>query len=116
MLVGYVEVSLADQDLGLGGPTVQKLADGRREVTFRYKPPAGTRTVFLAGTFNDWKPDVLEMEGPDSSGQFEKKMVLDAGEYEYKYVIEGKASRQDPGNRLQTGGYHNSVLKVAKAP
>jgi peroxiredoxin len=116
MLVGYVEVSLADQDLGLGGPSVQKLADGRREVTFGYKPPAGTKTVFLAGTFNDWKPDVLEMEGPDNSGRFEKKMVLDAGEYEYKYVIEGKAWRQDPGNRLQTGGYHNSVLKIAKAP
>ena len=114
MLVGYVEVALADQDLALGGPSVRKLADGRREVTFRYKPPAGTKAVFLAGSFNDWKPDILEMEGPDASGQFEKKMVLDAGNYEYKYVIEGKLWRQDPGNRDQTGDYHNSVLKVAK--
>ena len=36
-------------------------------------------------------------------------------EYEYKYVLDGKAWRHDPGNRLQAGGYHNSVLKVAKA-
>jgi len=114
MLVGYVEVALADQDFAQGGPSVQKLPDGRREVTFRYKAPAGTKTVFLAGTFNDWKPDVLEMEGPDASGRFQKKMVLDAGDYEYKFVIDGKHWRQDPGNRVQTGDYHNSVLKVAK--
>jgi peroxiredoxin len=116
MLVGYVEVALADQDFSQGGPEVHTLADGRREVIFRYKPPAGTKSVYLAGTFNDWKPDVLEMEGPDASGRFEKKMVLNAGDYEYKFVIEGKRWRHDPGNRRQTGDYHNSVLRVAKAP
>jgi peroxiredoxin len=116
MLVGYVEVARADQDLSLGGPSVEKLPDGRREVTFRYKPPAGTKSVFLAGTFNDWKPDVLEMEGPDASGVFQKKMVLDPGDHEYKYVLEGKRWRQDPNNRLETGDYHNSVLKIAKTP
>ena len=68
MLVGYVEVALADQDLALGGPTVRKLDDGRHEVTFRYHPPAGTKTVYLAGTFNDWKPTALEDGRPRRLG------------------------------------------------
>jgi hypothetical protein len=55
MLVGYVEVALAQQDLVLGEPEAHRRDDGRYDVTFRYRPPAGTRSVYLAGTFNDWK-------------------------------------------------------------
>ena len=114
MLVGYVEVALADQDLGLGGPTTRKLDDGKYEVTFRYKAPAGTKVVYLAGEFNDWKPDDLKMDGPDASGTFERKQTLAAGSHEYKYVLEGKKWRHDPGNRRQLGGYHNSGLELPK--
>jgi peroxiredoxin len=112
MLVGYVEVALADQDFSLGEPKSRKLEDGRYEVTFRYRPPAGTKAVYLAGEFNEWKPAELKMDGPDSSGQFELKQTLPAGRHEYKYVLEGKTWRHDPGNRLQAGMYHNSVLEL----
>jgi hypothetical protein len=114
MLVGYVEVARADQDLGLGTPASKKLDDGQYEVTFRYKPPAGTKEVYLAGEFNDWKPADLKMAGPDTSGAFELKRTLAAGSHEYKFVLEGKKWRQDPGNRRQVGDYHNSGLELGE--
>ena len=114
MLVGYVEVALADQDLALGEPTARKRDDGRYDVTFRYRPPAGTASVYLAGTFNDWKPTALKMDGPDESGRFETKLTLDAGTHEYKYVLDGTRWRHDPGNRRQAGYYHNSVLELGQ--
>ena len=43
MLVGYVEVALAAQDFGLGGPEARKLDNGRYEVTFRYSRPREPR-------------------------------------------------------------------------
>jgi peroxiredoxin/mono/diheme cytochrome c family protein len=115
MLVGYVEVALADQNLSLGGPTIRKLDDGHHEVTFRYCPPAGTQAVYLAGTFNDWKPNALKMDGPDDSGRYQTKLILDPGTHEYKFVLDGTRWRQDPGNGRQTGDYHNSVVEVGKS-
>jgi peroxiredoxin/mono/diheme cytochrome c family protein len=115
MLVGYVEVALAAQDFALGEPEARKRDDGRYDVTFRYRPPAGTASVYLAGTFNDWKPTALKMGGPDDSGRFETKLTLAAGPHEYKYVLEGTRWRHDPGNRRQAGFYHNSVLELGKA-
>jgi hypothetical protein len=115
MLVGYVEVALADQDLNLGEPRSRKLDDGRYEVTFRYHPPAGTKAVYLAGEFNEWKPADLKMDGPDDTGNFQFKQTLPAGRHEYKYVIEGTKWRHDPGNRRQAGDYHNSVLELGNA-
>ena len=114
MLVGYVEVALAAQDFALGEPESRKRDDGRYDVTFRYRPPAGTQSVYLAGTFNEWKPTALKMSGPDDSGRFETKLILPAGTHEYKYVLEGTRWRHDPGNRRQAGYYHNSVLELGK--
>jgi peroxiredoxin/mono/diheme cytochrome c family protein len=114
MLVGYVEVARVDQDLCRGGPSTRKLDDGRYEVTFQYRAPAGTKMVYLAGTFNDWKPTAHKMNGPDDSGRFQSKLVLDQGAHEYKFVLEGTRWRQDPGNRLQVGFYHNSVVPLGR--
>jgi hypothetical protein len=114
MLVGYVEVALADQDLSLGEPAARKLQSGRYEVTFSYKPPAGSKRVYLAGTFNEWKPAELAMDGPDDAGRFEKKMILDAGTHEYKFVVDGTRWHNDPSNRRQTGFYHNNVIELGK--
>jgi peroxiredoxin len=114
MLVGYVEVALADQDLSRAGPASRKLDDGRYEVTFAYRPPSGTKTVHLAGTFNEWKKDALALEGPDDKGRYRKTLALEAGRHEYKFVLDGKRWHQDPASRRQAGGYHNSVLQLGK--
>ena len=118
MLVGYVEVALASQDLSLGGPTTRPMADGRHEVTFRYHPPDATKAVYLAGAFNEWKPTALKMDGPDASGFYQTKVILPPGTHEYKYVLDGTRWRQDPGNPNNQGGgyYRNSVLELGKAP
>jgi hypothetical protein len=112
MLVGYLETALADQDFALGEPSATPKEGDRYEVTFRHRPPAGTRSVYLAGTFNDWKPTALKLEGPDASGAFSTRLELAAGRYEYKFVLDGTRWRADPGNRRQTGFYHNSELAV----
>ena len=43
------------------------------------------------------------MDGPDDSGRFQTRLVLAAGTYEYKYVLDGTRWRHDPGNRRQAG-------------
>jgi hypothetical protein len=112
MLVGYFDMTLADQDLRAGLPRVKSIGNGKYEVIFRYKAPPDTKTVYLAGEFNEWKPTGLKMDGPDPDGRFSKRLELSAGRYEYKFVLEGKKWRHDPANPQQAGFYNNSVLSV----
>jgi hypothetical protein len=112
MLVGYFDLALAEQDLSKGLPSVKPLGNGRCEVVFRYDAPPGTKEVYLAGEFNGWKPKDHKMDGPDAAGGFVTKLELKPGRYEYKYVLEGKNWRQDPGNPHQATIYNNSVLFV----
>jgi hypothetical protein len=53
------------------------------------------------------------MEGPDKSGTYSTKLKLKAGAHEYKFVIDGKVWRPDPGNPDFAGEYANSVLRIA---
>jgi hypothetical protein len=134
MMLGSLTVSDAQQDLRLGPPRVERIADkdaanagGNGEaardadyrVHFRYRMPDGdplehepVEAVYLAGSFNNWKPDGLKMDGPDSEGYYTAELRLPAGQYEYKYVVNGRAWRADPGNREFAGFYGNSVLVV----
>lgn len=115
MMVGLYYYSLADQDLTLGPPRVKKVSEGRYEAAFRYRPTVPAKAVYLAGTFNKWKPTELKMAGPDKEGWYTTSLPLREGRYEYKFVIDGKSWKQDPGNANQTGEYHNSVLTVGSA-
>jgi 1,4-alpha-glucan branching enzyme len=60
--------------------------------------------------FNSWKPTGHKMDGPDEQGRFTTRLELKRGRYEYKYVLEGKTWRHDPGNPQQAGYFNNSVL------
>jgi hypothetical protein len=86
MMVGFFETALVEQDLSLGGPQVKPLEGGQYEVTFKYRPPpaAKAKAVYLAGTFNDGKPDGHRMEGPDRDGAFATRLTLKKGSHEYK--------------------------------
>jgi peroxiredoxin len=112
MMVGSFSMSLAEQDLRLGPPQVKPRGDGKYDVRFLYKPARPVSAVYLAGEFNEWKPDGLTMDGPDGEGFFSKTLALDKGRYEYKFVLDGKTWRHDPGNREQSGFYKNSVAWV----
>jgi hypothetical protein len=112
MMVGTWGVALAHQDLSLGLPQAKQVDGGQYDVTFRYRPPAGAKAVYLAGKFNDWNPTALAMTGPDAGGYYSVVQKLPAGNHEYKFVIDGKQWRSDPGNPEQVGFYRNSLLRI----
>jgi peroxiredoxin len=112
MMVGTFALGMAEQDLSLGLPTLKKLDSGDYEVTFAYKPPSKVESVYLAGTFNDWKETSTKMDGPDAAGRYTIKLNLKPGNHEYKFVVDGKQWHSDPGNPHSAGYFRNSVLKV----
>jgi peroxiredoxin len=114
MMVGSLAVSLAEQDLSLGLPQMKKLDDGQYEVTFAYRPTTKADAVYLAGNFNDWKPDGIRMDGPDTAGRCTTQLKLQPGLYEYKFVLGGTKWRSDPGNPVQVTYYRNSQLRVGE--
>jgi hypothetical protein len=112
-----VEVTLpAETFEGLFGPKPKPLGNDLFEVTFSYRPSQSVKQVYLAGTFNDWKPTAHKMEGPDKDGRFTTRLQLKRGTYEYKFVLEGKTWEADPENVLQAGAYRNSLVFVAGKP
>ena len=114
MMVGTMNISSAEQDLSLGSPRIKPLDDGLYEVEFSYKPTAKADAVYLAGDFNDWKADGQRMDGPDSDGRYTAKAQLKAGRYQYKFVLDGKRWRADPGNPDHAGNYRNSLLRIGE--
>ena len=112
MVVGTMSVSSLEQDLSLGLPVVKALGDGRYEVQFGYRPQRQVEAVYLAADFNGWKPTGHRMEGPDSDGRYTAHMELKPGDYEYKFVLDGKVWRADPGNPDHVNTYRNSRLHV----
>lgn len=59
---------------------------GEVEVTFTYNNPKA-ENVFLAGTFNDWAPDVEAMEKTETGFTLTKTFAEDA-EFAYKFVAD----------------------------
>ena len=43
--------------------------------------------VFLAGTFNNWDPESIRLEGQD--GVYAVELDLAPGSYEYKFIVNG---------------------------
>ena len=112
MLVAQFEAVLEDQDLRLGQPKIRPAEGGEYEVEFTYRPAANADAVYLAGTFNEWRPNEIKLEGPDKDGKYSTKLKLKAGDHEYKFVINGTTWRADPGNPDVAGDYSNSVLRI----
>jgi hypothetical protein len=46
--------------------------------------------VFVAGTFNEWKPDAAPLHRDVVSGNWTGALPLAPGHYEYKFVVDGK--------------------------
>ncbi len=88
------------------------LANDQYEVEFHYQAKPGTKSVYLAGEFNKWNTTEHKMDGPDAQNRFITKQVLNAGKHEYKFMVDGKTWRNDPGNPRQAGMYNNSLLTL----
>ena len=94
------------------GPPVKPIDGDRFEVTFSYRPSKPAKSVYLAGTFNNWGPTTHKMDGLDKGGLFTTRLKLRRGTYEYKFVLEGKDWQADPNNIYRVGLYQNSFLFV----
>ena len=97
---------------GFLGPRVEPLGGDFFEVTFNYRPSKPAKSVYLAGTFNNWGPTAHKMDAPDQGGLFTTRLKLRKGTYEYKFVLEGKDWKADPDNIYRVGLFQNSFLFV----
>jgi 1,4-alpha-glucan branching enzyme len=80
---------------------------------FEFSHPTA-RAVRIAGTFNDWQPEVEPMYAM-GDGYWLKKTVLPRGTYEYCLVVDGQWT-PDPLARETVPnpfGGKNSLLKIA---
>jgi len=80
-------------------------------VVFRLKGYPQAKKVCLSGNFNGWNPDELLME--KTEGGWQIPFVLAAGNYQYKFVVDGEWIL-DPGNPYTAGegGFYNSFIPV----
>jgi len=86
-----------------------------RWTRFEFVAPEG-RTVFLAGSFNNWNPSATPMMRLHGR-KWVKELWLPAGRYEYQFVVDGrwrpdlKAADEMPN---PFGGF-NSVVEVSRS-
>jgi glycosidase len=85
------------------------------KITLVYEPKPGDASVFLMGGFNNW--DRASMPMQFANGRFEKTIELDAGRYEYKFVVNGKEliDEKNPAKQPNGFGDFNSILEVKSA-
>lgn len=74
----------------------------------------GAESVCIAGTFNDWHPQVTEMINVGGD-RWAKALSLPPGRYEYRFVVDGQW-RDDPtasDKVVNPFGTSNAVLNVS---
>lgn len=90
-----------------------------RSTRFACRAPAA-QAVFLAGTFNDWKPDATPL-AKDKEGNWSATLDLPPDRYEYKFVVDGNWCCEPgcddsayQGSDCVTNGYgtKNRVIEV----
>lgn len=86
------------------------------QVSFHFELHApGAHRVELLGTFNNWKPGDIVLNGPDASGHWTATVALPEGRHEYIFLVDGERWVADP-NRLSHRpdgfGRVNTVIKV----
>ena len=78
----------------------------------------GARSVYVVGSFNDWRAGSLALEEVDHDGIWRATVVLPTGAYEYMFVVDGERWVPDRlADRLVADdfGRENSVVIVRPA-
>ena len=77
-------------------------------------PGAPGRRVMLAGSFNDWEPELAVMDYDARRGGYSTVLTLAPGEYEYKFVRDDEwmTDEGNPNFAANDFGTLNSVIKV----
>lgn len=94
-----------------------KQAPKRKRITLEFTNQPG-RDIFAVGDFNDWsvedKKKAKPMKDKAGDGTYKVTMMLQPGEYEYKFYSDGEwfvdpAAETNKQNRF---GTFNSVLTI----
>ena len=100
------------------GPTANMKSNGGPNpcVRFEYNNP-NAQSVFVAGTFNGWRPGVTQMVQV-GRGRWLKELVLPPGVYEYRFVVDNQwiADPMADETALNPFGDVNSVMRVSPLP
>jgi hypothetical protein len=101
--------------IGTGGPSAATAAEQTTIlVRFELRAPDAER-VTLAGSFNDWSSDGVELIRNAATGLWTATVPLQPGEHEYLFVIDGSRWIPDPNAQAQVDdgfGQANSVIVV----
>ena len=62
--------------------------NAKKRVTFKLHAP-GVKSVFLAGSFNDWDATGRPMK-QDKKGLWTARTTLKPGTHEYRFVVDGE--------------------------
>ena len=91
-------------------------ASAGREVDVEFSVDAPeAKSVFVAGTFNNWAADKDRMK-KDSKGIWRTTLSIPVGKNEYKFVVDGQW-KEDPANPNKVSdpyGGTNSVIEVSE--
>lgn len=88
-------------------------------VKFKCHAPEAQQ-VFVAGTFNEWKPDAAPLVR-DKAGNWLGSLKLPSGHHEFKFIVDGQwcceagtpdKYRDDPNCCANSFGTMNRVLEV----
>ena len=87
------------------------ISKGRKRGTTRFSidPGEGARKVFLAGDFNNWTPKRMQRQ---KNGAFVAIVLLPPGEYQYKFVVDGRwvTDPDNPCHAANPYGTRNSII------
>ena len=92
--------------------TTSKKKTRRKKMTFSIDL-SGAAEVFLMGDFNRWDPKKHPMKR-NGNGEWSKSVILRPGDYEYKFLADGKWE-EDPKNSrtcINAFGTLNNVFSV----
>jgi len=95
---------------------IPRLQEGREgvPVTFEIHAPEAQR-VELVGSFNDWRPGEIVLQGPDATGHWRATVRLPPGRHEYLFLVDGRKWVVDPGalaRRPDGFGRENAVIEL----
>lgn len=90
-------------------------AAGRTATQLQYHAPEA-KAVFVAGTFNDWRPGATPLQ-PQMSGLWTVELELAPGVYEYLFVVDGCWCSDPCASKTEPNpfGGQNAVLHVPRS-
>ena len=95
--------------------SIKKNSPTRRRVEFSVINTPG-RQVSVAGSFNNWDPEAKVLKDRNGDGIYRGIVMLEPGEYEYKFVIDGEwcIDENNPCFASNDLGTLNSVIRVVE--